>query len=37
MELTVVLVTFLLVGTTWALARLASRLKDAERQPEGHS
>jgi hypothetical protein len=37
MELTVILTTVLLVGTTWALARLVSRLKDTERQPEGHS
>lgn len=37
MELTVILVTLLLVATTWALGRLASRLQDTERDPERHS
>jgi hypothetical protein len=36
-ELTVILVTLVLIGTTWALARLVSRLQDTDRQPEGHS
>jgi hypothetical protein len=41
MELTVILVTLLLVITTWGLGRLAARLQaplqDPERQPERNS
>ena len=37
MELAVFLLTVVLIGTTWALARLVSRLQDSDRQPERHS
>lgn len=37
MELTVGLVTLLLVATTWALGRLAARMQPPEHQPERNS
>lgn len=37
MELTVILVTLLLVVATWALGRLVGRLQDPEQYPERHS